>query len=200
MPRSDSEERAQQPSQFALFRVVAFAGPSSATRTGLRAPRARSLAIQPSTRRSGEPRRGSGPRCNAPRSASATRADERRPAATRDRGTLSQPWVTGGRRAVAVRVATWQRGNGRRDRPRAVRWSVGRGNADRVPSAHWLPRMPDPWMTRWVTIPPPAGAPPHGAVDHDRAAGWVTTRAPLKARARAASRLIGVRSTIPASG
>jgi hypothetical protein len=32
----------------------------------------------------------------------------------------------------------------------------------------------------WVTIPPPADTTSRGAVDHDRAAGWITTRAPLK--------------------
>jgi hypothetical protein len=32
----------------------------------------------------------------------------------------------------------------------------------------------------WITIPPPPGAFSGGGVDHDPAAGWITTRAPLK--------------------
>ncbi|MGO9838913.1 MAG: hypothetical protein ACLP1X_32430 [Polyangiaceae bacterium] len=37
----------------------------------------------------------------------------------------------------------------------------------------------------WVTIPPPADLKSPGVVDHHRAAGWITTRAPLKPGKRA---------------
>jgi len=40
--------------------------------------------------------------------------------------------------------------------------------------------QPPHWHRRWVTIPPLSALASSAAPDHDRAAGWVTTRAPLK--------------------
>jgi hypothetical protein len=36
-----------------------------------------------------------------------------------------------------------------------------------------------PPPARWITIAPPREPSPRGPLDHDRAAGWITSRAPM---------------------
>jgi len=55
------------------------------------------------------------------------------------------------------------------------------GGHRRLPTAAGTLSRPRP---RWITIAPPGAAASRGGVDHYRAVGWVTLRAPLKFRAR----------------
>jgi len=86
-------------------------------------------------------------------------------------------------------VATWQHAatrprSSRCDHGYALHW-VARGS---MQSACPSPRRPYStacyWATRWITITPPEGHRSPAPLAHDPAAGWVTTRAPLKGNSR----------------
>jgi hypothetical protein len=96
---------------------------------------------------------------------------------------IGKRWVTQCRRVGREVVATWQR-HLFPPRPTIRTSLVGRRSVQNTcpkqPGSIERPRLDDLATPGWVTIPPLAAAPSRGAVGHDRVAGWVTPRAPLK--------------------